>query len=98
MDSMNISLPEGLREFVRKQVQSGYGSASEYVRELIRSDQARKEQEQLERKLLEGLASGEGREFTAEDWDAIRDRVIASVPTRKEKASTARPRENGNRG
>lgn len=42
MATMNISLPEALKEFVDRQVSSaGYGTASEYVRELIRHDQER---------------------------------------------------------
>ena len=37
MSTMNISLPEGLKDFVDEQVnQRGYGTSSEYVRELIR--------------------------------------------------------------
>ena len=43
MQSMNISLPEPLKEFVDEQVDSGrYSSVSEYVRELIRDDERRK--------------------------------------------------------
>jgi hypothetical protein len=39
MQTMNISLPEPLKEFVNRQVSSGrYGSVSEYVRELVRED------------------------------------------------------------
>ena len=39
---MNISLPEGLKSFVDEQVASrGFGTSSEYVRELIRKDQDR---------------------------------------------------------
>lgn len=40
MDSMNISLPGPLREWVQKRVEDGrYASASDYVRDLIRKDQ-----------------------------------------------------------
>jgi antitoxin ParD1/3/4 len=40
MSTMNISLPEGLKSFVDQQVSTrGYGTSSEYVRELIRKDQ-----------------------------------------------------------
>ena len=40
MTTMNISLPEGLKAFVDEQVAArGYGSASEYVRDLIRRDE-----------------------------------------------------------
>lgn len=38
---MNISLPEELKDFVDEQVKRGYGTSSEYVRELIRKDQDR---------------------------------------------------------
>ena len=39
---MNISLPDSLKTFVDEQVsQGGYGTSSEYVRELIRKDRDR---------------------------------------------------------
>ena len=42
-ESMNIALPDNLKGYVLRQVSDGrYTSASEYVRELIRSDQKRK--------------------------------------------------------
>jgi len=42
MTTMNISLPDALKEFVDRQVAgAGYGTASEYVRELIRRDRDR---------------------------------------------------------
>jgi antitoxin ParD1/3/4 len=42
VSSMNISLPDSLKAFVDEQVaQRGYGTGSEYVRELIRKDQDR---------------------------------------------------------
>ena len=55
MSTMNISLPERLKSFVDQQVnQGGYGTSSEYVRELIRRDQDRLH---LRGVLLEGAAS-----------------------------------------
>lgn len=42
MATMNVSLPESMKEFVdKKVVEASYGTASEYVRELIRRDQDR---------------------------------------------------------
>jgi antitoxin ParD1/3/4 len=42
MSTMNISLPEDLRDFVESYVVAeGYSSSSEYVRELIRKDRQR---------------------------------------------------------
>lgn len=72
MESMNISLPEGLRDFVHEQVASGYGSASEYIRELIRADQLKKQHYALERQLLEDLARGKDRGLSKEDFARMR--------------------------
>ena len=83
MESMNISLPEPLKQFVDGQVAAGrYSSASEYVRELIRADEKRKAEERLETLLLEGL-QGEESELTAADWKAIRKQAVAQVKARK---------------
>jgi antitoxin ParD1/3/4 len=83
MQSMNISLPEPLKEFVDGQISTGrYSSASEYVRELIRADEKRKAEEWLEAKLLEGLNSPES-ELTAADWSSIRQDALAKIEARK---------------
>jgi antitoxin ParD1/3/4 len=75
-ETMNVALPENLKEYVLQQVAGGgYSSVSEYVRELIRSDQKRKAQERLETALLEGLDNGDLRELNAQDWDELRRRV-----------------------
>lgn len=82
MESMNISLPGPLKQFVDLQIAQGrYSSASEYVRELIRADEKRKAEEQLEAKLLEGL-NGPESVLTAADWKAIRSEAIARVQAR----------------
>ncbi|WP_409970485.1 ribbon-helix-helix domain-containing protein [Piscinibacter sp.] len=55
MRTMNISLPDALKSFVDEHVSArGFGSSSEYVRELIRKDQARL---QLRGVVLAGAAS-----------------------------------------
>jgi len=85
MQSMNISLPDPLKQFVDGQIAKGrYGSASEYVRELIRADEKRKAEVQLEAKLLEGLNSAET-ELTSADWSAIRQEALARVQARSKK-------------
>ncbi len=56
MTTMNISLPETLKDFVDHQVQErGYGTSSEYVRDLIRNDQVRQAEQRLAALILEGL-------------------------------------------
>ena len=55
MTTMNISLPDTLKCFVDQRVTTaGYGTSSEYVRELIRRD---KDRVQLRSMLLEGAES-----------------------------------------
>jgi antitoxin ParD1/3/4 len=47
MASMNISLPDPLRDYVQERVMRGrYASASDYIRDLIRTDQGDVEDEQ----------------------------------------------------
>ncbi len=42
--SMNVSLPETMKAWVERQARGGrYGNASDYIRDLIRKDQERKE-------------------------------------------------------
>jgi antitoxin ParD1/3/4 len=83
MQSMNISRPDPLKQYVDGQIAQGrYSSASEYVRELIRVDEKRKAEEQLEAELLEGLNSVES-ELTPADWRAIRKEALAKVEARK---------------
>jgi antitoxin ParD1/3/4 len=85
MQSMNISLPEPLKQFVDGQIATGrYSSASEYVRELIRADEKRKADDQLEALLLEGL-QGKETPMTRADWQEIRREALAQVKARKNK-------------
>jgi antitoxin ParD1/3/4 len=55
---MNISLPDSLKDFVEEQVSArGFGTSSEYLRELLRHEQ---ERVQLRALLLAGAASPPG--------------------------------------
>ncbi len=55
MASLNISLPEPLKEYVEAQIEAGgYGTPSEYVRNLIREDKDR-HFNRLEDNLLEAM-------------------------------------------
>ena len=55
--TMNISLPEALRDFVEEAVNAGgYSSVSEYMRELVRQAKSEKD---LEDRLLAALDSAD---------------------------------------
>ena len=83
MTSMNISLPEELKEYVEEQTQTGYSTPSEYVRELIREDQKRRAKERLDTLLLEGLNSGDPMPVNAEFWTELKREAMAKLDARK---------------
>ena len=73
MTTVSISLPDALKSIVDEQVASrGYGTSSEYVRELIRKDQDR---QRLRRLLLEGAVSAPTSPADRAYFDHLRERV-----------------------
>ena len=73
MATMNISLPETLKSFVDAQVSDrGYGTSSEYVRDLIREDAQR---ERFRALIREGFESP----IVGEADDAYFDRLRADI-------------------
>jgi antitoxin ParD1/3/4 len=62
MATMNVSLPDPMKDWVEAQARTGrYSNASDYVRDLIRRDQARTDKiAEMQRFVDEGLKSGVG--------------------------------------
>lgn len=60
MATMNVSLPDPMKEWVESRARTGrYSNASDYVRSLIRQDQDRSDRlAELQRLVREGLESG----------------------------------------
>ncbi|MFM5989805.1 MAG: type II toxin-antitoxin system ParD family antitoxin [Sphaerospermopsis kisseleviana] len=80
MTTVNISLPDSMRDFINEQVEKGgYSTTSEYIRYLIRQDLERVQQSRIEKLLLEGLDSGEGIEITDEWWEKKRSQLIEKI-------------------
>jgi antitoxin ParD1/3/4 len=73
MGTMNISLPDDLKTFIDRQVaERGYGTSSEFIRELLRREQ---ERQQLRNLILEGMASPPAGEADVAYFQGLRDRV-----------------------
>ena len=73
MSTMNISLPDSLRAFVEEQVSArGYGTSSEYVRELIRKDLDR---QHLRGLLLDGASSAPTAPVNEKYFEELRSNV-----------------------
>ncbi|MCU0541983.1 MAG: type II toxin-antitoxin system ParD family antitoxin [Oscillatoriaceae cyanobacterium Prado104] len=84
MTTLNISLPESMRDFISEQVaKGGYSTASEYIRHLICQELERVAKKQLETLLLEGLDSGEAIEITDEWWEQKRTELVEKVRKQK---------------
>jgi len=68
MGTMNISLPDPLRDWVDTQSKNGlYANNSDYVRDLIRKDQLKKEKFLLlQAAITEGFNSGEAGKLNIE--------------------------------
>ena len=83
-EALNVSLPEQLRGFVDAQVSGGsYGSASEFIRELLRNEQRRLAKDNLTAFIQAGLNSGDAQAWTPERFESLRQSVRESRAAKK---------------
>jgi antitoxin ParD1/3/4 len=73
MATMNVSLPDAMKAWVERQAEGErYGNASDYIRDLIRKDQERKEAlALLQATVVEGIESGAAQAFDAERFKLL---------------------------
>ena len=84
--ALHVSVTDELRSLVEQRVKEGrFSTPSEYIRQLIRDDLKRAEEERLQQLLLEGLDSGAGRVFNKDDWNEMRKNLVARVERKKHK-------------
>lgn len=76
MATMNVSLPDPMKDWVEAQTKTGrYSNASDYVRDLIRKDQERADKIAAMQALVdEGLQSGIGTRSMEELLQAAQNR------------------------
>lgn len=85
MGTMNISLPDGMKDFVDAQVEErGYGTSSEYIRDLIRREQDRLQLRQL---VLDGAAAPRTGEADASYFGKLRARATGKAPAPRQRRS-----------
>jgi antitoxin ParD1/3/4 len=71
-NTLSFALPETMRSYIDARVASGhYGNTSEYIRDLVRKDQAEEAKARLRALIEEGLASGPSRPLTQTDEDEV---------------------------
>jgi antitoxin ParD1/3/4 len=83
MATMNVSLPDPMRDFIQQRIDSGqYASVSDYVRDLVRRDQSADQDEvrwlaELDDSIALGLAEME--KGTLPELSTICDEIIAEI-------------------
>ncbi|MHB1109950.1 MAG: type II toxin-antitoxin system ParD family antitoxin [Devosia sp.] len=84
MATMNISLPDKMKEWVERQIATGrYANASDYVRDLVRRDEDHaKALAELRREVDKGLASGISDKSLDEVFAEARRRGRAALKAR----------------
>lgn len=77
MATMNVSLPDPMKDWVEAQSKAGrYSNASDYVRDLIRKDQERSDKiAAMQRFVDEGFENGIGERSKDVLFDAARSRL-----------------------
>jgi antitoxin ParD1/3/4 len=87
MATMNISLPDEMKEWVESQVASGrYGNSSDVMRDLVRREQERQDYiAYIQKAVDDGIASG----FSEVNLDTLVEDVIQSVRNKKNANSAA---------
>lgn len=76
MASLNISMPDSMREFIDQRTgECNFSTPTEYLRHLVREDQKLRGKELLEAKLLEALDSGDFDEATEGFFEQLRARA-----------------------
>ena len=84
--AMNLSLPAELKKWVDKQVKAGgYGTASEYMRDMLRRARDREAKRELDAMLLEAVREGATIEMDEADFERIRKTARDSVARSKKK-------------
>ena len=81
MATMNVSLPDAMKEWVEAQVETGrYGNSSDYVRDLVRRDQERADAiAEFDRLIEEGFASGLSEQTPEEIFAEARREVLEDL-------------------
>jgi antitoxin ParD1/3/4 len=84
--TMNVSLPGDLKQWVDDQVESGgYGTASEFLRDLLRRARERQLRHRIDAMLIEAVDAGAKTVMDDRDWESIRKAARASVKPKRKK-------------
>jgi len=77
MVTLNLQLPENLKQFAEKQAtEEGFGDASQYLQHLVEKEAIRQEKlRHLEAELIKGLDSGPPIRITPQYWANLKQEL-----------------------
>ena len=88
---MNVSLPDDLKKWVDEQVEEGgYGTASEYLRDILRRARERQLRHRIDGMIIEAVESGATTVMNDRDWDSIRNAARAQATGKTKSKSKKR--------
>jgi antitoxin ParD1/3/4 len=91
MASLNVNMPKDLREFLDKRTENGgFGTPTEYVRDLIRRDREEQREREIDELLVAGLKSGNAKGDAKGMFDRLRARVDELEASRQRNGKATR--------
>ena len=85
---MHISLPQPLKQWVDQQVQQkGFGTASEFVRDMLRRQQEQEVRARVDQKLIDALDAGPFTAMNKKEWQELRREARKRVAAANRKKS-----------
>jgi antitoxin ParD1/3/4 len=82
--TVSLSLPKDLKRWVDRQVwEGGYGTANEYLRDMLRRARKRQARRRIDDQLIEAVRTGATKVMDNADWSSIRRAARAAVKPAK---------------
>jgi hypothetical protein len=84
MQTMNVDIPDSLKEYAQQQVaECGYSSISDYLCKLLQADQLQKERQTIEAEVLRGLQCHETVPFNAQTRNEMRAELLRRLEQKR---------------
>ena len=91
MSTMTISLPAEMKQFIERQTKAkSYASTSEFIRQLVRQELQRIDNEKLERMVLQSIDTGESIPVNDNYVANLKQRVRARIAAGRTRKSRKR--------
>lgn len=85
METINVALPETLKDFVHSEAEAGgFSDAADYIQSVLSAEHKRKVRAKVEAMMDAGVASGETTEWTKQDLERLKLEIHARHAKRQD--------------